>query len=50
VFAVGEFTGPTGNPETVWEGYGVVTELRRHLGKPNVTPAAPPPGGGGGGG
>jgi len=47
VFAVGEFTGPTGNPETVWEGYGVVTELRRHLGKPNVTPPPPPPRGGG---
>ncbi len=42
VFAVGEFTGPTGNPETVWEGYGVVTELRKHLGKPNVPPPTPP--------
>ena len=42
VFAVGEFTGPTGNPETVWEGYGVVTELRKHLGSPNVAPATPP--------
>ena len=42
IFAVGEFTSPTGNPETVWEGYGVVTELRKHLGDPNVPPPTAP--------
>ncbi len=42
VFAVGEFTGPKGNPETVWEAYGVASEVLEFLGSPNVTPPTPP--------
>jgi len=42
IFAVGEFTGPKGNPEIVWEGYGVITELLNLLGPPNVPPAPAP--------
>ncbi len=43
VYAVGEFTGPKGNPEIVWEGYGAATEVRRFLGEPNFSPSPPPP-------
>ncbi len=43
VYAVGEFTGPKGNPEIIWEGYGVATEIRKHLGEPNFSPSPPPP-------
>jgi heterodisulfide reductase subunit A len=42
VFAVGEFSGPKGNPETVWDGCAAVTEARKYLGPPTWKPAAPP--------
>ncbi|WP_456432659.1 hypothetical protein [Thermosulfuriphilus sp.] len=42
IFAVGEFTGPKGNPETVWEAYGVASEILEFLGKPNLKPPTPP--------
>ncbi len=42
ILAVGEFTAPKGNPETVWEGYGPVSEILKHLGPPNVEPPKPP--------
>ncbi len=42
IFAVGEFTAPKGNPETIWEGYGPLAELLKFLGKPNVEPPKPP--------
>ena len=42
IFAVGEFTGPKGNPEAVWEGYGTATEVLDCLGGKNFAPAAPP--------
>jgi len=42
IFAVGEFTGPKGNPETVWEGYGTATEILEYLGAKNFAPAPPP--------
>ncbi len=42
IFAGGEFTGPQGNPETVWEGYGAVPDLLEFLGAPVVTPPKPP--------
>ncbi len=42
VFAVGEFTGPKGNPEVVWEGYGVIPEIVECLGEKNFSPAPPP--------
>ncbi|MBN1478058.1 CoB--CoM heterodisulfide reductase iron-sulfur subunit A family protein [Candidatus Sumerlaeota bacterium] len=42
IHAVGELTGPKGNPETVWEGCAAITEMIGHLGKPNFTPAPPP--------
>ena len=43
IYAVGEFTGPKGNPETVWEGYAVAAEVRDNLGAPNFAPSPPPP-------
>ena len=43
IYAVGEVTGPKGNPETVWEGYAVATEVRKHLGETNFAPPPPPP-------
>lgn len=43
IFGVGEFTGPKGNPETVWEGCAVLTEALEYLGEPNFQRAAPPP-------
>ncbi len=43
VYAIGEFTGPKGNPEIVWEGYGAATEIRRFLGDKNFAPSPPPP-------
>jgi len=42
IFAVGEFSGPKGNPETVWEGCAVLTEMLKYLGEPNFKPAPPP--------
>ena len=42
VFAVGEFTFPKGNPETIWEGYGPLQEIVSCLGQKNVTPPAAP--------
>ncbi len=42
IFAVGEFTGPKGNPETVWEGYGTATEILEYLGDKNFAPVPPP--------
>ncbi|GAJ24915.1 unnamed protein product, partial [marine sediment metagenome] len=36
IFAVGEFSGPKGNPETVWEGCAVLTEMLKYLGEPNL--------------
>ncbi|MBN1476083.1 FAD-dependent oxidoreductase, partial [Candidatus Sumerlaeota bacterium] len=42
IFAIGELTGPKGNPETVWEGCAVLPELIGHLGERNFTPAPPP--------
>ncbi len=42
IFAVGELTGPKGNPETVWDGCAVLPELLGYLGEKNFAPAAPP--------
>lgn len=42
VFAVGEFSGPKGNPETIWEGCAALTEILKYLGEPNFKPAPPP--------
>jgi heterodisulfide reductase subunit A len=42
VFAVGEFSGAKGNPETVWEGCAAVTEAMKYLAKPDFSPAPPP--------
>ncbi len=42
VFAVGELTGPKGNPETVWDGCAALTEMQRYLGEKNVAPGAAP--------
>ena len=42
ILAGGEFTGPTANPETVWEGYSAVTYLLDYLGSPVVSPPKPP--------
>ena len=36
VFAVGEFTSPKGNPETIWEGYGPLREITSWLGEKSV--------------
>jgi heterodisulfide reductase subunit A len=43
IFGVGEFTGPKGNPETIWEGCAVLTEALKYLGEPNFQRAPPPP-------
>ncbi|MBN1919290.1 MAG: CoB--CoM heterodisulfide reductase iron-sulfur subunit A family protein [Verrucomicrobia bacterium] len=42
IFAVGELTGPKGNPETVWDGCAVLPEILGYLGEKNFVPAAPP--------
>jgi len=42
VFAVGELTGPKGNPETVWDGCAALTEMQPYLGEKNLTPGSPP--------
>jgi len=43
IFAVGELTGPKGNPETVWEGCATLTEVQKYLGEKNFKPAPGPP-------
>lgn len=43
IFAVGEFTGPKGNPEAIWEGCATLTESLKYLGETNFKPPAPPP-------
>lgn len=43
IFAVGEFTAPKGNPETIWEGCAALTEILKYLGEPNFKPSPPPP-------
>ncbi len=42
IFAVGEFTGPKGVPELIWEGYGTAAEVRKYLDEPEVKPPPPP--------
>jgi len=42
IFAVGELTGPKGNPETVWDGCAVLPEILGYLGEKNFAPPAPP--------
>jgi heterodisulfide reductase subunit A len=42
VFAVGEFSGPKGNPETVWDGCAALTECLGYLGEKNFKPSPPP--------
>jgi heterodisulfide reductase subunit A len=42
VYAVGEFTSPKGNPETIWEGYGPLREITSLLGEKNVEKPQPP--------
>jgi heterodisulfide reductase subunit A2 len=42
IFAIGELTGPKGNPETVWEGCAVIPEMLGHLGEKNFAPPPPP--------
>jgi len=42
IFAVGEFTSPKGNPETIWEGYGPLQEVISCLGEKNFAKPAPP--------
>ncbi len=43
IFAVGEFTAPKGNPETIWEGYGPIKEVLSCLGEKNFSKTPPPP-------
>ncbi len=43
IFAVGELTGPKGNPETVWDGCAALTEMRKYLGQKNFKPSPGPP-------
>jgi heterodisulfide reductase subunit A len=43
IFAVGELTGPKGNPETVWEGCAALAEMQKYLGEKNFKPAPGPP-------
>ncbi len=43
IFAVGEFSGPKGNPETVWEGVAAFTETLKYLGEKSFSPPPPPP-------
>jgi len=42
IFAVGEFTSPKGNPETIWEGYGPLREITSWLGEKSVEKPKPP--------
>jgi heterodisulfide reductase subunit A len=42
IFAVGEFSGPKGNPEAIWEGCATLTEVVKYLGDSNFKPAPPP--------
>ena len=42
IFAVGEFTSPKGNPETIWEGYGPLNEITSCLGEKNIESISPP--------
>lgn len=42
IFAVGEFSGPKGNPEAIWEGCAALTEVLKYLGDSNFKPAPPP--------
>ncbi len=42
IFAVGEFTGPKGNPETIWDGCASLTECLEYLGEKSFKPPAPP--------
>jgi heterodisulfide reductase subunit A2 len=42
IFAVGEFSGPKGNPETIWDGCAALTETLKYLGEPNFKPSPPP--------
>jgi heterodisulfide reductase subunit A len=42
IYAVGEFSGAKGNPETVWEGCATLSEVLKYLGPKNFKPAAPP--------
>jgi len=42
IFAVGEFSGPKGNPETIWEGCAALTETLKYLGEKSFKPASPP--------
>jgi heterodisulfide reductase subunit A len=42
IFAVGELTGPKGNPETVWEGCAALAEMRKYWGEKNFAPAPGP--------
>ena len=42
IFSVGEFTSPKGNPETIWEGYGPLTEVISCLGDKNFAKPSPP--------
>lgn len=42
IFAVGEFSGPKGNPEAIWEGCASLTEIVKYLGDSNFKPPSPP--------
>lgn len=42
IFAVGEFSGPKGNPEAIWEGCATLTEALKYLGDSNFKPNPPP--------
>jgi len=42
IFAIGELTGPKGNPETVWDGCAVLPEALGYLGEKNFVPPSPP--------
>lgn len=43
IFGLGEFTGPKGNPEAIWEGCASLTEIAPYLGNSNFKPSPPPP-------
>jgi heterodisulfide reductase subunit A len=43
IFAVGEFSGPKGDVEAIWDAYSVGAELVALFGKPEPPPAPAPP-------
>ncbi len=42
IFAVGELTGPKGNPETIWDGCAALAEMQPYIGEKDLKPSPPP--------